>query len=103
MRRRTLLRLSLILLPLPALAQGAPPAAAPPKRRRLSTLNFEEMTPQQRRMVQRRLAGEGKPPLPPEEARRAWNGMTRQQRADATRRQDAPRRRDAAVAEPAPR
>lgn len=104
-RRRAVLGLALSLLPLPALAQPAPTAESPsappppaeprrprqPQRPPLAELDFDQMTPRQRRRVQERLAGEGRPPLSPEEARRMWNGMDQRQRRNAMRRQSAAR------------
>jgi len=89
MHRRTLLGLSLSLLPLAALGQTATaPAESPPQRKpRLVELEFDRMTPRQQRRVQARLAGDGKAPLQPEEARRIWNGMDKRQRRQAMRRQ----------------
>ncbi|HYZ32437.1 MAG TPA: hypothetical protein VE684_09170, partial [Crenalkalicoccus sp.] len=97
MQRRALLGLSLAaLLPAAAVAQtdapppDYPPAQPPPPARqqrakgpKLTSLNYDEMTPRQRRKVAQRLAGPGNPPLPPEQARQAWDSMTPRQRRDA--------------------
>lgn len=92
-RRRSLAgALALLLLPGgAALAQtAAPPAAgaAAPRRPALPALRWEEMTPQQRRRVQQRLAAQGRPDLSAEEAQRMWDGMSLRQRRAAMRQGD---------------
>jgi hypothetical protein len=131
-RRAALLGLATLLLaPAAACAQtGMPPPPEPPAgdrpRRSTVEMSFDELPPGRRRRIQQRLAGEGNPPLPADEARRQWDGMTQRQRRLATRRPDGeqgadrqarrirreegaaagdpamPRRRQAPMAEPPP-
>lgn len=66
---------------------ATPPAAPPGRdRRRMASLSFDEMTPQQQRRVQKRLAGAPPAPMTPEAARRAWDGKNQSQRREAMRR-----------------
>jgi hypothetical protein len=70
-----------------ALAQAEPPPAqASPPRRRSHAMRWDEIPARKRRKIQQQLAGEGNAPLPPEEARRRWDGMSPQERRQATRR-----------------
>lgn len=99
MRRRALmllLPLSAALLPgAAALGQttatpdSPPPAGGSPNRQaqpRLYQLDYDQMNPRQKQRLQQGLAGEGKPPMAADEARRTWNAMTEAQRRQLIRR-----------------
>ena len=71
------------MVPPPPADQG--PTRQPRQKPRLVDLDYDRMTARQKRKLQQRLAGEGNPPLPAEEARRVWAGMDRGQRRSMMR------------------
>lgn len=92
MNRRGLMGgLALLLLPGAAAAQmqAAPmqPRGAAAPRQRVADQSWDQIAPRKRRKIQERLAGAGNPPMPPDQARQMWDGMTPAQRRQATRRQ----------------
>jgi hypothetical protein len=96
-RRAALIGLATLLMaPAAACAQTGMPEPAQSRpgdrpRRPIVEMSFDELPPGRRRRVQQQLAGEGNPPLSPDDARRQWDGMTQGHRRLATRRPDAER------------
>ncbi len=51
-------------------------------------MSWDQIPPRRQRKLQQRLAGPGNPPLPADQARQMWDGMTPQQRRQAVKRKD---------------